>query len=101
MAEDVYEPTGSARLELVAGVALLHEEDAVVEAMLQGWARQQLGGRGLSAQTVARRRAVVRRFLAYTNEYTEKALANLKKMGLDTTGANFKPITVTLEPGGS
>ena len=27
--------------------------------------------------------------LAYTNEYTEKALANLKKMGLDTTGANF------------
>jgi NitT/TauT family transport system substrate-binding protein len=39
--------------------------------------------------------------LAYTNEYTEKALANLKKMGLDTTGANFKPITVTLKPGGS
>jgi len=60
-----YEPAGSARLELVAGVALLHEEDAVVEAMLQGWARQQLGGRGLSAQTVARRSAVVRRFLAY------------------------------------
>jgi NitT/TauT family transport system substrate-binding protein len=38
---------------------------------------------------------------AYTNEFTEKALANLKKMGLDTTGANFKPITVTLNPGGS
>jgi NitT/TauT family transport system substrate-binding protein len=39
--------------------------------------------------------------LAYTNDYTQKALANLKKMGLDTTGANFKPITVTLNAGGS
>jgi NitT/TauT family transport system substrate-binding protein len=38
---------------------------------------------------------------AYTNEFTEKAIANLKKMGLDYTGANFKPITVTLNPGGS
>jgi NitT/TauT family transport system substrate-binding protein len=38
---------------------------------------------------------------AYTNEFTEKALANLKKMGLDTTGKTFKPITVTLNPGGS
>jgi NitT/TauT family transport system substrate-binding protein len=39
--------------------------------------------------------------LAYTNDYTVKALAELKKMGLDTTGTNFKPITVTLNPGGS
>ena len=38
---------------------------------------------------------------AYTNEFTEKALQNLKDMGLDTTGADFKPITVTLNPGGS
>jgi NitT/TauT family transport system substrate-binding protein len=38
---------------------------------------------------------------AYTNDYTVKALAVLKGMGLDTTGANFKPITVTLNPGGS
>ncbi|HZC71450.1 MAG TPA: ABC transporter substrate-binding protein [Jatrophihabitans sp.] len=38
---------------------------------------------------------------AYTNEFTEKALQNLKDMGLDTTGANFKPITVSLQPGGS
>ena len=29
-------PTGSARLEFVAGVHLLHPEDAVFEAMLQG-----------------------------------------------------------------
>jgi NitT/TauT family transport system substrate-binding protein len=38
---------------------------------------------------------------AYTNQFTEKALANLQKMGLDTKGADFKPITVTLNPGGS
>jgi NitT/TauT family transport system substrate-binding protein len=38
---------------------------------------------------------------AYTNEFTQKALANLKSMKLDTTGANFKPITVKLNPGGS
>ncbi|WP_375477766.1 ABC transporter substrate-binding protein [uncultured Jatrophihabitans sp.] len=38
---------------------------------------------------------------AYTNAFTEKALAKLKKMGLDTTGANFKPITVTLKAGGA
>ena len=39
--------------------------------------------------------------LAYTNDYTVKADAILKKMGLDTTGANFQPITVTLNAGGS
>jgi NitT/TauT family transport system substrate-binding protein len=38
---------------------------------------------------------------AYTNEFTQKALDVLNGMGLDTTGASFKPITVTLNPGGS
>jgi NitT/TauT family transport system substrate-binding protein len=38
---------------------------------------------------------------AYTNEFTTKALDNLKKMGLDVTGNNFQPISVTLKPGGS
>ena len=33
MAAEVYEPPGSARLELVSGVALLREEDAVMDAM--------------------------------------------------------------------
>jgi len=63
------EPAGSARLELVSGVALLREEDAVLEAMLAGWARQQLGGRGLSARTVSQRQAVVRQFLEHAGEY--------------------------------
>jgi NitT/TauT family transport system substrate-binding protein len=39
--------------------------------------------------------------LAYTNDYAEKALAALKKDGADTTGADFKPITVTLKAGGA
>jgi NitT/TauT family transport system substrate-binding protein len=39
--------------------------------------------------------------LAYTNDYTVQALAKLKAMGLDTTGASYQPITVTLNPGGS
>jgi hypothetical protein len=34
VAAEGYEPQGSARLELVSGVSLLREEDAVVEAML-------------------------------------------------------------------
>jgi NitT/TauT family transport system substrate-binding protein len=38
---------------------------------------------------------------AYTNEFTQQALQNLQDMGLDTTGADFRPITVTLNPGGS
>ncbi len=38
---------------------------------------------------------------AYTNDYTTKALDKLKAMGLDTTGAGFKPTTVTLNAGGS
>ena len=38
---------------------------------------------------------------AYTNQFTEQALAHLKSMGLDTTGKAFKPITVKLNPGGS
>ena len=59
------EPAGSARLELVSGVALLHEEDAVLEAMLEGWAKQQAGGRGLAPGTVRQRRAVVRQFLEH------------------------------------
>lgn len=63
-----YFPPGSARLQLVNGVTLLHEEDAVVEAMLEGWGRQQRG-RGLSPKTVRRRQAVIRRFLKFTNEY--------------------------------
>lgn len=40
---------GSARLVLLNGMTLLHPEDAVFEAMLDGWTRQQRGGRRLQA----------------------------------------------------
>jgi NitT/TauT family transport system substrate-binding protein len=39
--------------------------------------------------------------LAYTNDYVEKAIANLKAAGVDTTGSSYKPETVTLTQGGS
>ena len=37
---------------------------------------------------------------AYTNEYVEQALAELEDEGVDTIGADFEPIEVTLEEGG-
>ncbi|KQR24425.1 ABC transporter substrate-binding protein [Agreia sp. Leaf335] len=37
---------------------------------------------------------------AHTNEYVEKALAELKDEGVDTEGADFIPIDVTLKAGG-
>jgi NitT/TauT family transport system substrate-binding protein len=39
--------------------------------------------------------------LAYTNDYTTKALAKLGDENAETTGADFEPITVKLEPGGA
>jgi NitT/TauT family transport system substrate-binding protein len=39
--------------------------------------------------------------LAYTNDYVNKALTELKDEGVDVTGASFTPITVTLNKGGA
>ncbi|MEO9321841.1 ABC transporter substrate-binding protein [Nocardioides sp. C4-1] len=38
---------------------------------------------------------------AYTNEYVEQALTELRDEGVDVEGADFEPIEVTLNPGGS
>lgn len=57
----------AARL-LPSSVALLHPEEAVVEAMLRGW-RAQMRSRGLTAATVEARVGMVRRFLAFVGEY--------------------------------
>src|SRR5258708_29296523 len=60
---------GSARMELVSGVAQLRPEDAMVEAMLRGWRAQQ-AARGLKDDTtIEPREGLVRRFLEFTNEY--------------------------------
>src|SRR3984957_18226491 len=59
---------GAARLELVFGVAQLHPEDAMLEAMLRGWHAQQ-AARGLREDTIAPRERLVRRFGEFTGEY--------------------------------
>ena len=38
---------------------------------------------------------------AYSNEYVQKALDELKADGVDVMGSDFKPITVTLKEGGA
>lgn len=59
---------GSARLELVQGVTLLHEEDAVLEAMLSGWATHRLS-RNLTHGFVMSDISSVRSFFAFTDQY--------------------------------
>jgi integrase/recombinase XerC len=59
---------GAASTELVAGVRHLRPEDAMFEAMLHGWQAQQTA-RGLRAKTIDARERLVRRFLAFTNEF--------------------------------
>ncbi|GAA1979216.1 hypothetical protein GCM10009777_10650 [Microbacterium pumilum] len=62
-------PFGSVELHLVSGVTLLREDAAVFEAMLEGWAAQQRGGRNLQAYTVGQRVHAVRRFQRFANAY--------------------------------
>ena len=59
---------GSAGLVLVGGVALLHPEEQVFEAMLEGWGNQQLA-RNLAAATVTSRLRQVRAFGAHAQAY--------------------------------
>lgn len=59
---------GSAALQLVAGVGLLHPAERVFEAMLEGFASQQTS-RFLAPITVRQRDRPLRRFAAWTNEY--------------------------------
>ncbi|MFF1873571.1 tyrosine-type recombinase/integrase [Kitasatospora herbaricolor] len=60
---------GSARLEMVDGVVHLDPEGAMLEAMLQGWARQQRTRFLNEDGTIKPREAMVRRLVAFTNEY--------------------------------
>lgn len=59
---------GAASAQLMDGVVHLRPEEAMVEAMLQGWRAQQ-AARGLRAKTIGARERLVRRFLAFTNEF--------------------------------
>ena len=63
------ELVGAASMELISGVVQLRPEDAMVEAMLRGWRAQQTA-RGLKDDdTIGPRERLIRRFLAFTNEY--------------------------------
>src|ERR1035437_383177 len=59
---------GAASAEFVDGVVQLRPEDAMVEAMMRGWRAQQTA-RGLRADTISYRERLVRRFLAFINEF--------------------------------
>jgi site-specific recombinase XerD len=62
------ELAGAAHLQVVSGVVHLRPQDAMFEAMLQGWRAQQIA-RGLQEDTVEARERLVRRFAEFTNEY--------------------------------
>ncbi len=68
MGQRVSESPGLARFELVDGVALLHPEEAVFKAMLDGWGKQQRGRR-LEKSTIDDRRSIVQRFFYFADEY--------------------------------
>lgn len=56
---------GSAALVLVEGATLLHPQEALFEAMLEGWRRQH-AARRLSVTIVVSRERIVRRFQEFT-----------------------------------
>lgn len=62
-------PHGVASLYLAQDVAFLKEPDAILEAMLDGWRMQQIGGRNLRSATVKRSLGIAGRFQSYTNRY--------------------------------
>jgi integrase/recombinase XerC len=61
-------PPGAATAVLTEGLRLLHPEDHVLDAMLEGWGRQMLA-RNLARTTVAMRQRQVRGFVEHSNEY--------------------------------
>jgi site-specific recombinase XerD len=60
---------GSAHLELIAGVRVLHPEDTVVNAMLSGWRKQQIGGRQSTPKWVEAKVKCVREFIDFAGAY--------------------------------
>lgn len=67
---------GASGLVLVDGVPLLHPEEQVFEAMLEGWANQQLA-RNLAHSTVANRERQVRAFVLHAEAFPWQWSAHL------------------------
>jgi integrase/recombinase XerC len=59
---------GAAGLHLAGGVPLLHPDEQVFAAMLEGWRAQQLA-RNLAFATIGRRQAMVRAFAAHADAF--------------------------------
>ncbi|MEV1173024.1 hypothetical protein [Nonomuraea sp. NPDC049784] len=59
---------GTARLQLVDGVALLHPQEQVFEAMVDGWRNQQLA-RNLALSTIDKRIGRLRSFLRHAEVF--------------------------------
>jgi site-specific recombinase XerD len=85
---------GAARLVLVEGVGYLEPERAVVDAMLEGWARQQRV-RFLKPATIGRRKAVVRRLIEFSNEYPWRWTAAEVEAFLDSLRCGEPSIAVS------
>lgn len=66
---DVGSLEGSARFELVDGLIHLDPEGALLEAMIQGWVRQQRTRFLSESGTIEPRVSLVRRLVEFTNEY--------------------------------
>jgi NitT/TauT family transport system substrate-binding protein len=75
-----------------SGVGLIDEADWKRTVDLSLNTKNQVGDTVLKKQPEGQ---------AFTNEYMQKALDQAKSQGIDVTGANFKPMTVTLTAGGA
>lgn len=74
-------------------VVHLDEEEAVVEAMLEGWVRWQRA-RDVSLGIVRQRNYAVRRFMSYTNEYPwHWTIAHLDEWTLDLVSTRARAVS--------
>lgn len=62
-------PPGTASLFLISGVTFFNEDEAVFQAMLEGWSDRQRGGRNLKETTVRSSVNLVAQFQKFSNEW--------------------------------
>lgn len=85
---------GAASAVLASGVRFLQPEEAVLDAMLAGWAAQQRSRR-LSAHTIEQRTLQVRRFVGFTNDYPwQWTPADVEEWSSDLVGRGLAHSTV-------
>ncbi len=85
---------GSAAQVLATGVSFLQPDEAVFEAMLSGWERQQRA-RLLAGHTVEQRTLAVRRLVAFTNDYPWRwAPADVEEWSAEMVGRGLTHATL-------